>query len=345
MDCVQEINRHIEWGMNMLNAYPVSLTEVFKAEQVLANKLNPTPLTYYKGLSDIIGTDIFIKHENHLPGGSFKIRGGLNIMQHLKKQNVTGVITFTTGNHGISIAMAAKHFGIEATVVVPKNNNAEKNRLIKKAGATLIEAGDSFEKAAIVGAQIQKEKGLRLIHAANEPHLINGVGTEFLEIMRELPDVDAVILPIGGGSEVAAAVTVFRAINPKIEIYAVQAEKSPAAYLSWKAGCIQQSANETFAGGFATGMAYEIPFGIYKDQLTDFILLTEDEIRKGIYLALTCTHNLAEGAGASTIIAAKKISDRLKGKKVVLQMSGCNEIPEGLVESVNQFSNVSRFSG
>ncbi|SNS31138.1 threonine dehydratase [Anaerovirgula multivorans] len=316
------------------NEYPISLKEVLRAEQLVYKLIKPTPLVNYKSLSDAVGADIYIKHENHLPGGSFKIRGGLNIMYHLKQQKVKGVITFSTGNHGISIATAAKVYGIEATVVVPKGNNPEKNQRIKDAGAILVEAGDNFEQAAHAGMQIQKERDLYYIHAANEPHLINGVGTEFIEILRELPDIDAIILPIGGGSELAAAVTVFKSINPEIEIYAVQAEASKAAYLSWKTGKIIQSSNQTFAGGFATGAAYEIPFGIYKNQLTDFILLSEDEIRKGIYLALYHTHNLAEGAGASTIIAAQKISQRLNGKKVVLQMSGCNETMSSVRDSL-----------
>ena len=323
--------------MNILTKeYPISLKEVLQAEKVVYQSIKPTQLNYYKSLSAEIGANIYIKHENHLPGGSFKIRGGLNIMYHLKQQNIKGVITFSTGNHGISIATAAKMAGIEATIVVPKGSNKEKNQRIKETGAFLEEAGDDFEQAAQFGAKIQKERNLYYIHAANEPHLINGVGTEFTEIMRELPELDAIILPIGGGSELAAAVTVLKTINPKIEIYAVQAEASKAAYLSWKTGKIMQSANKTFAGGFATGTAYELPFSLYKNQLSDFILLSEEEISKGIHLALVHTHNLAEGAGASTLIAAQKIKDRLKGKNVVLQMSGCNETMQCVCESLKQ---------
>jgi len=323
--------------MNILTKeYPISLKEVLQAEKVVYQSIKPTQLNYYKSLSAEIGANIYIKHENHLPGGSFKIRGGLNIMYHLKQQNIKGVITFSTGNHGISIATAAKMAGIEATIVVPKGSNKEKNQRIKETGAFLEEAGDDFEQAAQFGAKIQKERNLYYIHAANEPHLINGVGTEFTEIMRELPELDAIILPIGGGSELAAAVTVLKTINPKIEIYAVQAEASKAAYLSWKTGEIMQSANKTFAGGFATGTAYELPFSLYKNQLSDFILLSEEEISKGIHLALVHTHNLAEGAGASTLIAAQKIKDRLKGKNVVLQMSGCNETMQCVCESLKQ---------
>lgn len=302
----------------------VSLHEILKAEKIIYKYLKPTQLIYYKGLSELIGAEMFIKHENQHPGGSFKIRGGINVMHHLQKIGIEGVITFSTGNHGISVATAAKWLGLEAVIVVPEGNNPVKNQMIQDTGAILIEAGETFEEAAKKVEQIREEKNLYYVHAANEPHLINGVGTEFLEIIKDLPDLDAVILPLGAGSEIAAAITVLKQINPAIEIYAVQAEQSKAAYLSWKNKRIESSENKTFAGGFATGSAYELPFHIYKDHLSDFILLTEEEIKEGIVMALKYTHNLAEGAGAATIMAAKKLSNQLKGKKVVLQMSGSN---------------------
>lgn len=314
----------------------ISIEEVFYARKIVQQFLKRTPLTSYKGLSDLIGAEVYIKHENHNPGGSFKIRGGINVMHHLKNAGIKGVITFSTGNHGISIATAAKWFDIEATVVVPKGNNAAKNQLIRDAGALLIEEGDTFEEAAKAVERLREERNLYFIHTANQPHIINGVGTEFIEIIEDLPEIDTIILPIGAGSEIAAAVTVLKGINPRIEIIAVQAECSKAAYLSWKHRTIQTSVNTTFAGGFATGSGYEVPFEIYKDQLSDFVLLSEEEIKTGIELALRYTRNLAEGAGAAPIMAALKLKDKLKGKKVVLQMSGCNTDLEILKEVVSR---------
>lgn len=310
--------------MNDLKHHPINLKEIFLAEGVIRPYLKETSLTYYKGLSDLIGAEIYIKHENHNRGGSFKIRGGLNLMKHLKDKEIKGVVTFTTGNHGISVALSASLYGILATVVVPEGNNKAKNEMIKNAGARLIEAGSNFEEAAQVVEKLSQEESLYFIHAANEPHLINGVGTEFLEILREMPDVDVLLVPIGAGSELAAATVVFKQLKPSAQIIAVQAEASKAAYLSWKNQKIVSSTNQTFAGGFATGSGYEVPFNIYKDHLSDFILLTEEEIIEGMQLAMTYTRNLAEGAGAATLIGAYKIKERLKNKKVVLQMSGCN---------------------
>ncbi len=314
--------------MSKLKNYPISLVEIMRAKSIVYKYIVPTQLTRYDSLSNLLNTDIYIKHENHNPTGSFKVRGGINLMHHLKRAGIKGVITFSTGNHGLSVATTASWFGLEATVVVPENNNPAKNRKIKLTGAHLIEAGKTFEEASQVTEEIVAKEKLYYVHPANEPHLINGVGTEFLEIMEKLPDLDAVIVPIGAGSEASAAVVVMKTINPKIEIYAVQAKNSQAAYLSWKSGQIQSTENTTFAGGFATGTGYETPFEIYKDHLTDFVLLSEDEICEGIAMAGYYTQNYLEGAGASTIVAAMKLKDKLKGKKTVLQFSGCNASPE-----------------
>jgi threonine dehydratase len=315
--------------------YPISIAEALKARKYVYQYLTPTALIRYENLSSLLNAEIFVKHENHNPTGSFKIRGGINLMHHLKDSNVDGVITFSTGNHGLSIAQSATWLGLNATIVVPESNNPAKNRSIKSTGATLIEAGRTFEEASMVVEALVNEHALYYAHPANEPHLINGVGTEFTEVMETLPDLDAIVLPIGAGSEAAAATVVLKSIKPDIQIFAVQAEKSRAAYQSWKSGGIVTSENSTFAGGFATGIAYEIPFGIYKDNLADFILLSEEEVYQGISLAGYYTHNLVEGAGASTIMAAIKLRDQLKGKKVVLQFSGSNASADEIRKAYN----------
>jgi threonine dehydratase len=166
--------------------------------------------------------------------------------------------------------------------------------------------------------------------------LINGVGTGFLEIIEDLPDIDVMIVPLGGGNEAAAAIVTLRALRPEVEIIAVQAEKSPAAYESWKRKRIAAASNTTFAGGLATGTAYEVPFSVYRDELSDFVQLGEDEIYDG--MAFYYTHNLVEGAGGATIMAALKIRQRLRGRKVILQMSGCNASPVEIREAFKRES-------
>ncbi|HOO89570.1 MAG TPA: pyridoxal-phosphate dependent enzyme [Syntrophales bacterium] len=314
--------------MKDLKEYPITIAEVVRARSVVRRFIKPTQLIRYEGLSRAVRAEVYVKHENHNPTGSFKIRGGVNLLHHLGQKDINGVITFSTGNHGLSIATAAAWSGIGAVVVVPENNNPAKNRAIMETGAELIEAGRTFEEAAQIVDTICAERGLYYAHPADEPHLINGVGTEFLEIIEDLPDIDVMIVPIGAGSEAAAAITTLRVFRPHVEVIAVQAKSSPAAYHSWREKKIVSAENDTFAGGFATGKAYETPFAIYSKGLSDFVLLTEDEIYESIGMALHYTHNLAEGAGASTLMAAIKLKDHLKGKKVALQMSGCNASAE-----------------
>ena len=322
--------------MQVPKQYPVSVAEVVRARSIVSQYVRRSQLTYYEGLSRAIGAEVYVKHENHNPTGTFKIRGGVNLMHHLKRAGVPGVITYSTGNHGLSIATAARWLGMQATIVVPEGANPAKVRAIREAGAELIEAGKTFEDCAVTVERLCQERSLHYAHPANEPHLINGVGTGFLEVVEALPDIDVMFVPIGAGSELASAVTTLRALRPSAQIIAVQAQASPAAYESWKQKRICQMPNKSFAGGFATGQAYELPFSIYKDELDDFVLLTEDELRDGMGAALYYTHNLAEGAGAATMAAAWKVRDRLQGKKVALQMSGGNASTGEIVEATQR---------
>ncbi|MFH1152836.1 MAG: threonine/serine dehydratase [Pseudomonadota bacterium] len=302
----------------------ISLSHVLGARNVLKKFLVPTPLRQYPSLDRLVGATVFVKHENHNPTGTFKIRGGINLMHNLKKAGTLGAITYSTGNHGASVAASASLFGLNAVVVVPENSNPLKIRSIRDAGAELIEYGKDFEAAGQKVAELVAERGLYFVHPANDAHIVNGVATEFLEILEAVPDLDCLVIPIGAGSEAAAAITVLKAIRPETQIIAVQAKASPAACLSWQQKKIVCAPNTTFAGGVATGTAYEIPFSLYRDGLADFVLLTEEELYQGIALAAHHTRNLTEGAGSSCLRAAIKIRERLAGKKVVVQMSGGN---------------------
>ncbi|WP_051333656.1 threonine ammonia-lyase [Aliagarivorans marinus] len=310
--------------MHPLKHTPISLEQARDALSPIYQHMQASPLLSCQALSQQLDCELYIKHENHNPTGSFKIRGGINLMHHLAKTNARGVITFSTGNHGLSVAQSAAWFGLPATIVVPEGNNPAKNRRIKATGANLLEAGSSFEHAAQTAERLCNEQGLYYAHPADEPCLINGVASEFLEILEQLPDIDALILPIGAGSELAAATLVLKQLKPEVEIFAVQAESSPAAYLSWRAGRIQSADNRTFAGGFATGSGYALPFSYYRESLSDFVLLSEQEIYQGIALAAHYTQNLMEGAGSASLMAALRLRERLKGKKVVVQFSGAN---------------------
>ena len=304
----------------------LTFQDIIAARKVVARFLKQTPLIHYPELSERLGFQAYIKHENHHPTGSFKVRGGLNFMHHLPQaQREKGVITATRGNHGQSIAYAAAQFGVKSTVVVPYGNNPEKNSAMRAFGAELIEHGADFDGALELCEKLQQARGLYYVHPCMEPALFHGVGTYSLEIFEDLPNVDAIIVPIGGGSGCCGAITVSKAINPNVKVIGVQAENAPAIYRSWKAGQrIETDSCDTIADGIATRAPFPLPLSIIKEGIHDIVLLSESELAEGMRLALRWTHNLAEGAGAAPLAAAHKLTDSLAGKNVVMVMSGGN---------------------
>ena len=304
----------------------LTFQDIIAARKVVARFLKQTPLIHYPELSERLGFQAYVKHENHHPTGSFKVRGGLNFMHHLPQaQREKGVLTATRGNHGQSIAYAAAQFGVKATVVVPYGNNPEKNSAMRAFGAELIEHGVDFDEALELCEKLQQERGLYYVHPCMEPALFHGVGTYSLEIFEDLPHVEAIIVPIGGGSGCCGAITVCQAINPNVKVIGVQAENAPAIYQSWKSGRrIETDSCDTIADGLATRTPFPLPLSIIKEGVHDIVLLSETELQEGMRSALRWTHNLAEGAGASPLAAAHKLTDTLAGKHVVMVMSGAN---------------------
>lgn len=304
----------------------VTFQGIIAARRTIADYLKPTPLIHYPELSEHLGFQAYVKHENHNPTGSFKVRGGLNFIHRMPAlYSDIGIITATRGNHGQSIAYAAAKFGIEATVVVPHGNNPEKNSAMRAYGAELIEYGSDFNEALAFAEDLQREQGLYYVHPCMEPSLFHGVGTYSLEIFEALPKVDAIIVPIGGGSGCCGAITVAQAINPNVKVIGVQAENAPAIYRSWKTERpVETTSADTLADGLATRTAFPLPLAIIKEGIHDIVLLSETELAEGIRSALRWTHNLAEGAGAAAIAAAHKLTDTLAGKRVVMVMTGGN---------------------
>src|SRR6185503_3199410 len=179
---------------------PPTLKDVYAARDRVARVVRPTPLMRHALLAAETGLDIHVKHENHNPTGAFKVRGGLNLVGSLSPDERRGVITATTGNHGQSIALACQRDGVPCTIVVPRGNNPDKNAAMRALGAEVIEHGRDFDEARERVEELQRQNGLRYVHSADEPLLIAGVGTYALEIFEDLPDVDVILVPIGGGS-------------------------------------------------------------------------------------------------------------------------------------------------
>ena len=302
-----------------------TLKDIYEARPRVARVVRPTPLLRHPLLAQETGLDIAVKHENHNPTGAFKVRGGVNLIGTLPADDRRGVVTATTGNHGQSIALACQRESVPCTIVVPRGNNPDKNAAMRSYGAELIEFGRDFDEARERVEQLQHERGLRYVHSANEPLLVAGVGTYALEIFEELPDVDVILVPIGGGSGACGCCIVRSAIGSRAKVIGVQAERADAFTRSWRGTArVVGAAADTFAEGMATRVTFDLTFDILRQELDDIVTLSEEELADGIRLALRATHNLAEGAGAASLAAATKLRDRLAGKHVVCVMSGGN---------------------
>jgi len=302
-----------------------TLHDVISARGRIAPYVWRTPLHHYLGLDAMLDAEVWVKHENHQRLGAFKMRGGINLLSRLTdEEKRRGVITASSGNHGQSIAYAAGILGVKCIVCVPEGANPGKVEAIRNLGAEVVHHGPYFDITNEYAQRLAKEEGYRYIHAVNEPLLIAGVGTYTLEILEDLPDVDYIIVPLGGGSGACGTCIVAKSVNPDIKVIAVQAESAQAAYLSWKAGDIVEAPMQSAAEGLATGRGYELPQSILRDLLDDFILVSDAEMERAIVTHLEKTHNLTEHAGAASLAGALKIKDQLRGKKVALVMSGGN---------------------
>jgi len=299
--------------------------DILEARRLIKDYLYRTPLYMYPQLNQVIGAEVYVKHENYLPTGAFKVRGGINLISHLNRgQREKGVVTASTGNHAQSIAYASSLFGVPATIVMPEKSNPAKVKAVKGYGACIVTFGKVFDESKDYAEKLASERDARFIHPANEPHLIAGVATYAFEMVEELPSLDTVIVPVGGGSGASGCCLIKQGLNPDLEVIAVQAERAPAAYLSWEGGTICSSKMETRAEGLATQVGYELTQEILQELLDDFILVSEEEMADAILLAMDLIRNLVEEAGAAPLAAAVKIKDRLKGKKVALILTGGN---------------------
>lgn len=278
----------------------------------------------------MLGADIFLKHEFHLPTGAFKVRGGVNLISQLSPpERNAGVIAASTGNHGQSVAYAAKIFGVKAIICAPENANSAKVAAMKELGATVKLVGADFDEARLACEQLAAANGYRYIHSGNEPLLIAGVATHTLEILSEEPDIDVIIVPVGGGSGAAGACIVAKTTNPKITVIGVQSERAPSAYLSWREGKPVDAATSTWAEGLATRTPFELPQRILRRLLDDFILVSDEAISESVRLLLDRSRILVEGAAASSLAGAIALKDRFAGQREALMLTGANiSIPQ-----------------
>jgi threonine dehydratase len=309
---------------------PVDLTAVEKASDRLAPFLQATPLRNYETLDHALGLRVFVKHENHLPTNSFKVRNAVSVLTSLSAaERAGGIIAASRGNFGLGLAWAGKHLKIPVTICVPHGNNPEKNEAIRLYGAELIEAGTNFDAAGEAMQRIAAERGLHVIASANDAQVIAGAGTLTLEILQQARDmgetIDAVFYAVGGGSTAAGAVAVLQSLAPQIRAVGVQAELASAIHDSWRSGTIISTlCADTLADGIATRKPYAMTFEAMKAGLSDFVLVSETEIMAAMRQMIRATHNLVEGAGAVGLAGLMKTAATLRGKTAVVVLSGSN---------------------
>jgi threonine dehydratase len=303
--------------------------DVLAARERISPHLRETALNRYPALDELVGAETWVKHENHLPIGAFKVRGGVNLVSQLSAEEKNrGLVTASTGNHGQSIAFAGGLFGVRTIICVPEAANPVKVASIRGLGGEIVEHGRDFDDAREHCEQLADEHGYRYVHSGNEPHLIAGVGTHTLEMLERQPDLDVLIVPIGGGSGAAGACIAAAAMRPGLRVIGVQSEAAPAAYRSWEEGGIQQAEMHTAAEGLATRIGFELPQQILREHLADFVLVSEDELRAATLAMVQRTRNLIEPAGAAPLAAALKLD--LAGQKIGLIASGGNMTPDQL---------------
>jgi threonine dehydratase len=313
-----------------------TLQDVQTARSTIKNYVTHTPIRRYPVLSELLDADVWVKHENFQLLGAFKVRGGINLVSQTSQQDRDrGFVTASSGNHGQSIAYAARAFSAACTVVLPEGANSAKAASIAAMGANVIFHGDVFERSREHAELLAERDGLRFVHAANEPALIAGVATYAAEIHDDLKDIDVIFAPIGAGSGACGVCIVTDEVSPSTRVIGVQSVNAPAAYHAWKTGTIETYPMSTVAEGLATESAYTFTINILRSRLKEFILVDDSDISSAIKTYVQATRTLVEHAGAASLAAAIEIKDQIKGKRVVLIASGGNVTADQLKSVLN----------
>ncbi len=302
------------------------LDEIEAAGEVIYRHMGPTPGYCWPLICERAGTEVWVKHENHTPIGAFKLRGGLVYVDELlrREPDTPGVIAATRGNHGQSVAFAARGAGLRAVLVVPHGNSVEKNRAMRALGAELVEHGRDFNAAYDTAKDLAAERGLHLFPSYH-PILVRGVATYSLELLRAVPDLDTVYVPIGLGSGINGALAARQALGLKTRVVGVVAEQAPTYARSFEAGRpVSTNSCDTVADGVSVRVPDADALAIILAGVERVVAVSEDEIEAAMRAYFADTHNLAEGAGAAPLAALIKEKDAMAGKKVGLILSGGN---------------------
>jgi threonine dehydratase len=302
------------------------LEQLEDAASVVYETMAPTPQYAWALLKSAVGAEIWVKHENHTPVGAFKVRGGIVFARHLKESapEVTGVIAATRGNHGQSVAFAAKHLGLHAVIVVPRGNSVEKNAAMAALGAELVEAGHDFQASLEHAQDLARERRLHFFPSFHEK-LIQGVGTYALELFAAAPPLHSVYVPIGLGSGICGVMAARDALGLATRVVGVVAENAPAYALSFSTGKpVSTNSADTMADGLACRVPVPEAVEAINKGVERVVSVSEEEIKAAMRAYFADTHNVAEGAGAAPLAALLRERDKMAGRRVALILTGAN---------------------
>ena len=310
---------------------PPTTADIYRARQVVSQHLPRTPLVRSESLSAAFDADVYLKREDTLPTGAFKVRGGVNLVPQLDAEfREPGLIAASTGNHGQSVAYAGRTFDVPVTIVVPEDANPSKVTAMERLDAEVLFHGNDFDDARDHAEERAANEGYRYVHSANEPALIAGVGTAGLEIVEDLPDVDYLFCPVGGGSSAAGYCLTVGALT-NATVVGVQSEAAPAMHRAWSEGHLTPHERmETFAEGIATRVPFALTMDVLRDRLDEFRLVSEQAIERGVRDLFTAERIPAEGASATSLAAMRRCQDNLRGQTIVFPISGRNISPDAL---------------
>ena len=306
---------------------PPATADVYRARRVVRRYLPRSPLVRSEVLSERYSADVFLKREDTLPTGAFKVRGGVTLVSSLDESfREPGLIAASTGNHGQSVAYAGREFGVPVVIAVPEGANPAKVAAMEALGARVEHHGADFDDAREWAEATAAAEGYRYVHSANEPKLVAGVGTAGLEVVEDCPEVDYVFCPVGGGSGAAGYCLTVGALTDA-EVVGVQSEAAPAAYNAWREGHLDpHDSMETAAEGLATRVPFALPMDVLSGDggLADFVLVEDADLEDAMRRLLAEEHVLVEAAGAASLAGLEEYGDAVRGSTVVLQLSGRN---------------------
>jgi threonine dehydratase len=322
-----------------MNLLP-SRADLDAAATIVYGAMPATPQFSWPLLNEALGTETWVKHENHTPTGAFKVRGGLVYLDKLmqREPGLAGLVSATRDNHGQSIAFAARRHGVRATIVVPHGNSVEKNAAMRGLGAELIEHGDDFQASREYALALARKQGLHMVPSCHQD-LVAGVAVLWMELFHAQPELDTVFVPIGQGSGFCAAIAAREALGLRTRVIGVVSSHATAYLDSFQSGELREAPVST---DLADGMACRTPdagsLEIVRRYADDVVAVSDEEVARAIRLYYRATHNLAEGAGAAALAAAMllKHDPRVAGARVGLPLTGANVDAEKIMRVLSE---------